>query len=1061
MAEDLNATSKTRFGSSAYRRSSTFQRKTTIRKQRVMLTQKHETAKPSSLTKTVPDPSSHEINEANLKEREDAALRASALSNIGNELGNISIGGEAIRESTDLHAALHLDNSEQDTSFYLEESNGSVSTYSSLVSPARRDRRSSNSSSSMDNIDLAQNDDKAISFLSFSSVGGDNSFNMLFDEKTEASRNGRSVESYSTHEEPANEDGTFNESMLWITPTKSNQVYDQSKVGTEEESPARSTSDEESPNWTTKVNGKATPVHSLTPGQLLEWINPKTLPVASSDAGETEVKSLERTSPSDSFPTLTDPYADASESCLLTVKDKENSIGLKRIVSTPDTVACSSTFSPKDADSPLGVESIIRMSNLLNVLDNEARLDNDGEKPQLDETSISSNITADGLPITVSNVDKMGYGSDRETIVRVSQEKSSPLDYFSEAEEIFKASRERTLSLISSSRSDLSSSDSNDKLKKTLPSLNRYSTTGEISPSERNKQSWTSDDDGHHVEGDRKDGIVGSLQRPITMNDGILKRYETRPQKCTNTKQSEIPNDFLERAASDLANNKLSLKSLSHKSTTTKSTKRKAKSSTTKSTKIFGGLMYHDITECAAILSMVESKRRCWFQNELESSWREWNHYKKWLRQSVRELTRMETLVQCSFIAFDGYSKAISAICNGAFVNDNGDFLTKKERAKLLQQRGSETVGLDGTPLLDPVIKSLASLSKELKTQVPPMKENVNEASELKTEITVRAKELKERGNTLGMTSVERAEASIREAFDSLMKVTEWYEKPRPKDDIVPECLKDRWLLESRYRNAAYVGLLIWKENRRDYQKIYAEIIQLDDDRKSGMKQLLLSFLPRRKKLMDSAHCALTAGTVSLDEPNKSRRKETDEIECVLKGLSLPSSTTKEQFGSIQKVAVWDEGKGKVNCYLKAPGLELWESPYVKERRLVELKLGRGWKTAISVITLDNYLHVFVAAVDSKTAESSVSGIYDANLQEVALNLKVPVPEFSVKLAEFDITIMPDATVIELLRRGRSKLFRKRDDQIMLRLESDDAAADWVHCVRFLMEISCSCRLEC
>ena len=112
-------------------------------------------------------------------------------------------------------------------------------------------------------------------------------------------------------------------------------------------------------------------------------------------------------------------------------------------------------------------------------------------------------------------------------------------------------------------------------------------------------------------------------------------------------------------------------------------------------------------------------------------------------------------------------------------------------------------------------------LKEELETQVPPMEKNAEEAAALKSEIADKAKELEERGNAIGLSSIEKAESNIREAYDNLMKVAQWYEQGATCNDSVPDATMDRWLLETLYRNAANVGLLTWKENRRDYQMLY------------------------------------------------------------------------------------------------------------------------------------------------------------------------------------------------------------------------------------------------
>ena len=469
-------------------------------------------------------------------------------------------------------------------------------------------------------------------------------------------------------------------------------------------------------------------------------------------------------------------------------------------------------------------------------------------------------------------------------------------------------------------------------------------------------------------------------------------------------------------------------------------------SSTYTRRKLYGGKFYQDPSECAAVLSMVESKRHCWFQNELAASQTEWNLYKKWLRDMVRESAVVEKLVRNSFEAFGGYSKTIDAICDDTFVNDDGELLTKNQRTKLQKRRGDASADSepDAFPLLGPLIVSFVELKKELAEHVPLMEDNVRDAAELSEEIAIKAKELEQKGDALGWAPVDAAEEKIREAFDGLLRVAMSIENKEVMRDVEGEeagAPMDRWLAEFQYRNAAQLGLLMWKENRRDYQKVYTDVIELDNYRQQRMKQILLSFLSKRRRLVGSAHGALMPGAVTLKAGMKSKKNEDNDIEKELAKLLPPGPAQKPSLNQVGKVS---------SCDAEDPlGDDKFVSTYVADRRVFSLKVGKDWKPAVSVKTLDQYIHFFVAG-DVATESSCSSNRFEegpVTVLDVTRSITSPVPEFSIKPTdEFDMKVKHDT--VELLRTGRSKIFRKREDNIQIKFASVREASQWVESLR-------------
>ena len=251
---------------------------------------------------------------------------------------------------------------------------------------------------------------------------------------------------------------------------------------------------------------------------------------------------------------------------------------------------------------------------------------------------------------------------------------------------------------------------------------------------------------------------------------------------------------------------------------------------------------------------------------------------------------------------------------------------------------------------------------------------------------------------------------------------------------------KDRWLAETLYRNAAKLGLLTWKENRRDYQNLYTEVIGLENYRQERTKQVLLNCLARRRRLVGSAHGALMPGAMTLKAGMKSKKSVDNELEKELEKLLPPG---KVHHPSTDLVGS-KKGDDAVDFQDDA-----FESSYVMDRRVFSLKVGSEWKPAVSVRTLDHYLHFFVAGNGIKNESGTSAGPIGEpfTIHDVTRSITSPRPEFSVAPAdEFDVKIRKET--VELLRTGRSKVFRKREDHIQIKFASERGASQFVEHLR-------------
>ena len=562
--------------------------------------------------------------------------------------------------------------------------------------------------------------------------------------------------------------------------------------------------------------------------------------------------------------------------------------------------------------------------------------------------------------------------------------------------------------------------------------------------------------------------------------------------------------------------------------------------------------MYQDPKEITPVLFMVESKRQCWFQKEMDAIRREWQYYKKLIRDNVQEVIRVEDMLRSSYDGLCDYVKHMDDMIADRFVNEQGELLSKRDKSKMMKRRSDATSSnsitnnenadddaddetKDLNLWLTPMIASFSQVQGEIKTQLPLLEECLMDVVSLKQEMRGRGKELDEKGNTLSLQVMEQAESNIQDAFDALMNVIDELERAQREemrkakaasarsttsttsdgvlrefldetksDDMSHTPMHDRWLYESQYRYAAKLGLLSWKENRKDYEFWYAEIIALHEERKCRLNEVLVSFLPRRMELLKKAHLALMAGSEAMDETMIPATKETRAIDraiernAVLAMKNDPNkfytNVTMESilnFKTMKQGSSSGGGKGNGATKYARSSTDLWKSALIRERRLIELKVNKDeYKLAVAIVTLDDSMHIFVMTDDilhDNSSSTTINSLESSSLTKpldyytkrmsTMTTTKIPLVEYSIKLLDYDITIVGSGsgssknsetmntkhstnrsqnpfgsmttdikipTEIELIRKTRSMIFRKRDDCISIRVPSPKDAMKFV-----------------
>lgn len=223
-----------------------------------------------------------------------------------------------------------------------------------------------------------------------------------------------------------------------------------------------------------------------------------------------------------------------------------------------------------------------------------------------------------------------------------------------------------------------------------------------------------------------------------------------------------------------------------------------------------------------------------------------------------------------------------------------------------------------------------------------------------------REKELDEKRNTLRI--IEQAEDIIQDSFDALLKVIDELERTKREmrkaartasfasnsssgDGVLrefvdetktdePNTINDRWLYESQNRYSAKLGLLSWKENRKDYEFWYAEVIALHEERKCRLNEVLLSFLTWRKDLLVATHQKLTYGSEAFDEARSSSLKEARAIDKAIERNAvnvMKSDATK--YSDLTMDAILNPKSKSISSKYARSSTDLWKSALIRERR--------------------------------------------------------------------------------------------------------------------------------
>jgi len=255
----------------------------------------------------------------------------------------------------------------------------------------------------------------------------------------------------------------------------------------------------------------------------------------------------------------------------------------------------------------------------------------------------------------------------------------------------------------------------------------------------------------------------------------------------------------------------------------------------------------------------------------------------------------------------------------------------------------------------------------------------------------------------------------------------------------------DDWLMESQYKRAANFGTSVFRKTCEELKRVVVDIVKLDAERRNRTKEIILSFLPRRRRLclrilevFDPASSRLEEGRVDKDETEK-------ELEKALENLSR-NNLSKHMRGrssimNRSRTFKVDFNKGSPIDLSPVKKQGMFENLTLKEVKALEMKSGSkaSWQTAVAVITVDKYLHVLTCESDS----INESGNTGKTEKELIAKVEGRKPDLSLSLKECSSRLASGREHIEFTLDGHNALQKMLKRKVLLRLPTPKATSQW------------------
>jgi hypothetical protein len=257
---------------------------------------------------------------------------------------------------------------------------------------------------------------------------------------------------------------------------------------------------------------------------------------------------------------------------------------------------------------------------------------------------------------------------------------------------------------------------------------------------------------------------------------------------------------------------------------------------------------------------------------------------------------------------------------------------------------------------------------------------------------------------------------------------------------------EDRWLAEASYRNTVREATAVFKKNYAELMKVCDGIISMDEDRRNRTKEVLLSFLPRKRRLFlraleafQPAVSTLEYGRLGLDEISAG-------LDQAIEHMTRQSLAKQQRSRSgILNRSLTNKLDLNVELDLTAVAENnLFDSLHVKELRAIEAKGGskEPWQLSLAVLTHDGFLHV----VYCDLPESQLQEFQESqDRAEVFLASKCHgrMPDLSLPLFDCRSSLSANKDWIEIVVDGGSPLQKMLKRKVCIRLSNAVDTTKW------------------
>lgn len=241
-------------------------------------------------------------------------------------------------------------------------------------------------------------------------------------------------------------------------------------------------------------------------------------------------------------------------------------------------------------------------------------------------------------------------------------------------------------------------------------------------------------------------------------------------------------------------------------------------------------------------------------------------------------------------------------------------------------------------------------------------------------------------------------------------------------------------------------GSALFKAHYTELMKICDGIISIDEERRSRTKEILLSVLPRRRRLflrvLETAQPSLSV----LEGGRLGREEVGAEVDRALEYLARQGlAKQKKSRSSILNRSLSNKLDLKVELDLTP--LEknnLFDSTHVKEIRAVEAKSGSksDWQLSLAILTHDSFLHIVYCDLPESELQEFLASQSRAEVF-LATKCEGRMPEITLPLSECQSSMSADREHIQITSDGSSPLQKMLKRKVFVRLSTPLETSRW------------------